>query len=443
MLKMENPHDLEAEKALIGCVLIDKDCFPVVGDQLEPSDFYVESHQEIWKAFRILQATGQNVELINLNTQLTKQDPLMAKKAYSELVECIENVVSSAYGPTYVKTIKNKSLLRQLLRLGKEVAYLSQDQEAEADKVIGTTEKALLNIADRVRGERPTRSPEIIKEVVEDIRKVKEEGWQGFDTKFAELDERVGGFIRGQTWIIGAYTGTGKTWMLLQMILNVLEQGAKVILFSTEMDRKMIMLRLIGNIARLGALQMMKNRMIDDEVERMQKAKELMEKYKDQLVIYDNVKTIDGIRLKIKKMQANGGCDIAIVDYIQNLKGDKNIYERMADAATQLYDMGGDMNITMVVASQVSQNSAGWSNKESIDFKGAGEIAAVSDVAIWLSKTKEDKFTRNIMIRKARHGEPGKFVVKVDFPSGRITALDGTEEQRDVDEVKKQLETMP
>lgn len=444
MMTTELPHDIAAERSVIGSVLIDRDCFAELGDRLEPQDFYKESHQEIWSAFRTLSRQGTRIDMIVLGEQLKKQNALHWREASSEIVECVEDTITAASVKQYIKIVKDKSLLRQLIRLGKEITYLASVDEAEADGVIQNTEKNLLKIADRIKGDRPTTASGIIKEISDDMQKVKEEGWTGLDTGFAQLDENTGGLIKGMTWVFGAYTGVGKTWFLLQIILNVLQQGGKIILFSTEMDRKMVMLRLIGNIAALGSIRMMKNQLMDDEYVRMEKAKEVLQSYKDQLIIYDNIKTVDDIRLKIKKQLVSGGCDIVFVDYIQNVKSSgKDLYARMADAATELYNMGGELGVTMFLASQVSQNSAGASSKESIDFKGAGEIAAVADVALWASKNKNDKFTRTIMMRKVRHGEIGQMIVKIQFPSGRITALDGSEDARDTEEVKKQLESLP
>jgi len=239
--------------------------------------------------------------------------------------------------------------------------------------------------------------------------------------------------------VVGAYTGSGKTFLILQFLLNTLRDGAKVILFSTEMDRKMNMLRLIGNIAGLGTIEMMRGKLLENEEEDFRKAQQELRSYKDKLTIYDNVYNLSDIRLKAKKIKLTKGLDIIAVDFIQNLRGAESIYERMAEAAVGLQQIAQELNVTVLIGSQVSQASAGWQSKEAIEYKGAGEIAAVADVGMWMAPDTADQSLRKIIIRKMRHGERIKFDVKLQFPSGRIVDADLDKKFQEGDDVKQQL----
>ena len=227
-----------------------------------------------------------------------------------------------------------------------------------------------------------------------------------------------------QNYIVNHNTGQGKTYFALQMILSLLKQGAKVMLFSTEMDRKINMLRLLGMESGLSSMRIMKAQLDEEEKKMRLNAEKRLSNFSDDLVIYDNVYTTQEIRLKAKKRKLREGLDVVFIDFLQNLRGGGSIYERMSEAAVDLQQIAQELAVTMVVTSQVSQSAAGWANKDAIEYKGAGEIAAVADVGLWIAKDKTDANKRMIMLRKVRHGAPGMFKVLMDFPSGRVIELD-------------------
>jgi replicative DNA helicase len=177
---------------------------------------------------------------------------------------------------------------------------------------------------------------------------------------------------------------------------------------------------------------MLKGSLTDEEHSQIKMASDTLEAYKDGFLIYDNVYTVEEIRLKCKKQKIQKGLDVVAVDFIQNLRGAENIYERMSNAAIGLQQIAQELSITMIIASQVTQGGAGWVNKEAIEYKGAGEIAAIADVAIWLQRVKEDRSARAIILRKVRHGVPGKMTVRISFPSGKIIDMLEGEEGEDV-----------
>lgn len=434
----ELPHDETVEKGLFALLLYLPDKFGEVADKLLASDFYNTTHQQIWEAMTELFKEGKEIDFPNLRIQLKNTD-INPQPALEILAEAMNEETKQHHLFDLIKEIKNKSLLRQIIRASKSHGYSAQLDNAQAPDLLATIEKDILSIIDKTIDPRPTDAVGIVNEVQADIDRGIREGWKGYNTGFAKLDEQVGGFIPSQLWIVGANTGVGKTFLLLQMLLNVLKQGGSVVLFSTEMDRKMNMLRLIGNLAGLGTIQIIKNKLTDEELERMKKAQEVLRGFGNRLTIFDNVYTVEEIKLKLKKLQLTGGVNVVAVDYIQNLRGGDSIYERMSMAATELYRITQELNITTLIGSQVSQASADWKSKEAIEFKGAGEIAAVADVALWIKRVEGTNDERQIVIRKIRHGSPVKFNTKLKFPSGQIQDLDGMESAKNDDDIKGQL----
>jgi len=437
------PKNIEAERAIFSIILLEPERFIEVIDKLKVNDFYSIASQEIWRVMNTLYKKGVGIDIVDIRIELQKQeiDPSAALK---EIAQCYEYPVLGRNLENLVTEVKNKSLLRQIVGVTTKHNSNSKLEDAHALNILTDIEKDVLALSEQIRDERPVDTGGILNEVRMDIVRGEESGWRGFSTKFKKLDERTGGLIPTHVWIIGAYTGIGKTFFALQLILNILEQGAKVILFSTEMDRKMNMLRLLGNLADLGTIYILKGRLKKEEYERRLVAEKKLTNYKNNLLIYDNVYTVEEIRLKAKKRKVQAGLDVIVVDFIQNLKGPDNIYERMSKASIELQQIAQELNITVVLVSQVSQAAAGWASKEAIEYKGAGEIAAVADVGLWLSKEKDEpqynggkRAERDVHLRKVRHGAPGWFKIRIEFPSGRVTELG---EEQDEGDVISQLE---
>jgi len=422
------PSNLIAEKSLLAQLSVNSDTIIQVADYLVPHDFYLTTHEQIFKAILTLYKRGEEVDLLTVTAELEKEN-IDSKPAKEDLMECYRGELSFLGNVSYLsKEIKNKSILRQLIGITGRSSMGSRMDDAEALSIISNLEKELVELSDVFKDDKPSDSQGILNEINADIARGEESGWRGFNTGFSKIDERTGGLIPTQCWVIGAYTGIGKTFFILQMILNLLENKAKVMLVSTEMDRKMNMLRLIANIGGLGTIKILKGQLDENEKARMLDAQKKLSDYKHALTIYDGVYTVEEIRLKAKKKKLNEGLDVLFVDFIQNLRGAENIYERMSTAAISLQQLAQELNITLVMASQVNQAAAGWQSGGAIEYKGAGEIAAVADVALWMKKIDESQdkegTARRVAVRKVRHGVPGHFDFRITFPSGRIIELD-------------------
>lgn len=440
------PHNLEAERAVITLVLADSDSYMLIADYLLSADFYDSANAEVWQAIGSLYNQGQGIDITSIRTELKKQqiDP---KPAIEAVARCYQDTpVISGNLMNFAKEVKNKSMLRSIVNITNQYNYGSRVDDAKAETILSSLEKELIEVADKLKDDRPNDAKGILNEINIDIAKGEASGWKGMDTGFSSIDKITGGLLPTHCWIVGAYTGTGKTFFILQMLLNVLGQGGKVILFSTEMDRKMNMLRLVANLAGIGTIRILKGELDEDEKNRLFEAQKKLSGYKDTLTIYDNVYTVEEMRLKAKKKKLKDGLDVIFVDFIQNLRGAENIYERMSNAAITLQQLAQELGVTVVIASQVSQAAAGWSSKEAIEYKGAGEIAAVADVGIWIKKDKTDRSAREVILRKVRHGKSDCFtMVRLSFPSGRIIemGIEGEDGNRvstgDNEDVKNQL----
>lgn len=437
------PKRPEAELAVFSSIIYGGFDFGQIADDLKAEDFYHLIHQEIWNACHEVYKEDGKVDMLNLMNMLRKKG--LKYTDYSEVITAGNEVV--VFDPyRYIDEIKNASLLRKLLMLCGNYSERTQDPDSNAKEIMSELEAQMFELMDDVKEAEGENADEIIDEVEKDIEDI--ENTNIYTMGFDRLDEFTLGFFPKHICVFGAYTGVGKTYFTLQVILNVLEQGGSVILFSTEMDRRLMMTRMLSNLSGLGTLKILKQKLSDSEEDILKVAVKKMREYKERLFIYDNIYTVEQMRLKTKRKKTLGQVDVVFIDYIQNMKEDGNIYDKMRVISEKLQRFAGELNVPLFLTSQLPQDAAGWKSKAAIEFKGAGEIAAIADVALWMNKNEDfddpDKkryFGRTVHVRKSRHGREGKLNLQMFFPSGRIKDVKDTKD-KDFKEEQGQLKNI-
>lgn len=255
-------------------------------------------------------------------------------------------------------------------------------------------------------------------------------------TGFDLMDLMLPPFIGGHTWIIGAGTGTGKTFFALQLFKNIVEQEGHVALFSTELQSFENLGRVLGNEFERGYQSMWQipngtSWLNEEEVSGY------VEKIKDYGRIYDNKRTIQEISLECRSLKFQDKLEVVIIDFLQNIDiGNKDTYEGMRKVALELQRLAKDLKVTVILTSQLSNSVARNGSKvTSIEYKNAGEIAAAADVGIILTDDS-DKY-KEVMsraehtlpagykpllcdVKKSRHTQATRLPFFSMFPSGRV-----------------------
>lgn len=435
-MNLSVPNKQETEEALIGLVLQNPEMFSQIGEKLRPSEFYSIGAQQLWSAFHEMYKQNIDIDIVSTRSMLKKQE-IDPKAGMNLAGEALQRPVSTHNVDVFIKEIKNTAILRRLIILNQTSTEKLYDAETSAENVIADIQKDLLKITDDTADKYSPELGSILNEVRVDLSQVGVGEYNSFKTGFPSLDARTGGLIPSQVWILGAYTGTGKTFMSLQIVLNALEQGAKVAFFSTEMDRKLCVIRLLAKICNIAPITLLTRQLTPDEEEKLTQAQLELSKYKNQLFVFDSVFTPEEIRMKSKRLKVQQGLDLVVVDFIQNLKGSPNIYERMSNSAIELQQLAMEEKLTLVLASQVNQDSADWKKGEAISYKGAGEIAAIADVGLWMVKDEEEKYRRWLYLRKVRHGDEGKLALDFKFPAGLVTEAIHADPTSAPDKVKR------
>jgi replicative DNA helicase len=407
-----------AERAVLGDFLSSDERFEL--NPVKIAHFANEKNRRIFES--ILDAKRSGAKSDDLVTVADKGKK--RKIVRSDLAELL-NEATFNNTEANIKVLEKYAIYRrvyaELDTLARETLSIPDDP---IDFLAGMN-TALLGVLDEFQD---TKSADI-----KDILKRLEETRESFrttdsvmSTGFDILDRMTGGLIPRFVWIVGAQSNAGKSFWSLQMALNVLKQKKKVLVFSLEMSDLINASRLVGNLGGVGSIEVYQGSIND---ERYTSARDALSGY--QLTVFDDKLNMDSIVAACMKENAKAHVDFVVIDYVQNLMGDKGVssYENMVNAMKAANVIASRTNTSVLLVSQMSNESLRTTgNSKVIGYKGAGELAAGPDVGIVLerviddfSTSKEvDKETILCRIAKNRHGPVGKFWLHIDPTSGQI-----------------------
>lgn len=411
-------HDTQIEKQVLGTLMYyPKDWEQIITtlDLLQPEDFYDLKHQDIYRAIKTCVMKDIAPEMLMVLDELKTGKYEYFKKDEVNVSEIVDLALITSYQlEKYSQIVKRYSILRKATAT---MLSSTTEVEKESDPIefLAGIEAKILNVMSQVVEVRPANVLGIIDEVDKEVKENEELGKVGFTTGFSMLDRKLGALQPTHVWIVGAYTGHGKSHFINQIVLNCLEENedASICLFSTEMDRKDIMLRLIANLSKMAALKVKKGMLTKEEQEAKVAAYERIKKYEGRLTIYDNCYSVEEIRLKAKKEKLHSKMNIMIVDFVQNVRAKGDIYERMSNVALAFQELAKELKCAIILASQISQEGQRMgADSGVISYKGAGEIAAIADVALWIVNADDNPdqtavVKKVVKIKKARHAPTG------------------------------------
>lgn len=421
------PHDIDAEKALLGAVMIKTSGLMDVADIVTPDMFYAEKHKIIYSAMLQLQKKHEPIDIVSLSTELRLTNSLDGVGGVMYLSDILGGVPMSTNAEYYAKTIIDKYKLRNLARAGEEIVELGFTDTSDTDKTIEIATGKLLNMSgDTNREETDIRN--IISEfdnTQEDFKSKQfgENKLIGISCGISKIDTAIDGLRPGHFWSIAGYTSSGKTQLLLN-IINHLIETTPVTFFSLEMSKADIISRLLGIETGVGMTKIMRHEFHDTiEVDKFTKARERL--IKSHLKIYSKTNSLDGVILAMTRDILRNKTKVFAIDYIQLVRSrGKSEYEQITEASQRLQTFARETGCTIIVLSQVSNEHAKDQNQEVHGTKGGGSLPASVDLAIELfnEDKKEERDQKaasgealavKAIIKKNRHGRCG--YVKLDF----------------------------
>ncbi|MCX8159511.1 MAG: replicative DNA helicase [Candidatus Saccharicenans sp.] len=422
VLKKTPPHSLEAEKTVLGGILVNNAYLNVVLSQLAPEDFYRDAHRQILEGMVALMDRGQPIDLLTLSEELQRRGGLEEIGGAAYLASLMDGVPRTLNIEYYAQIIKEKSLLRKLILSSAKIINTSYEQQTDADTVISEAQQAIVEIAEEKI--RPGLVPigSLTGEMLETIRILAErrEAVTGVPTGFIELDNLTGGFHPSDFIVVAARPSMGKTALALNICQHVgLRTDYYAGFFSIEMAKEQVALRLLCAEAQVDLRKARSGFISDRDFEKLQLAAETLAQariYVDESAAL----TVMEMKAKCRRLKLEGHLDIVFVDYIQLMRTGgrfENRNQEMSFISRSLKELAKELRIPVVGVSQLSRAPEKMRKEPKpmlSDLRESGAIEQDADVVIFIYRPDyyhpEDEAIKGIAevtVAKQRNGPLG------------------------------------
>jgi replicative DNA helicase len=457
-LAMPNPMDdglpasVQTEITVLGAMLLDAVAITDATAKLRPEDFMLDSHQRVYRVMMELMAVGQAVDLITVMDALQKRRELDAIGGAAYLSFLTEGIPRNPNIESYVRIVKDKSLLRQLLGIFNDGMVAASDQSEDATQVLNNVEVKLAEVADSAIQRGFSGIPEIVANSFGSIDALYEQGKEvtGLATHYIEFDKMTSGLQNSELIIIAARPSMGKTAWAINIAQNCAVKDNRVVaVFSLEMSKESLLRRMLASEAMVGSRKLQTGFIPREDKGKLIAA---LDRLMNSKMFVDDTPgiTLAEMRAKARRLrqQENGQLDLIVIDYLQLMtgpksgKGTENRTQEVSAISRGLKALAKELNVPVIALSQLSRSSeqrqGGDKRPMLSDLRESGSIEQDADVVAFIHRpeyydrdNEEIKGQAEIIIAKQRNGPTGtvKMAYLADFT--RFENLDTTHESGD------------
>lgn len=414
------PHNLEAEQAALGCMLLDSDVIPVVTELIKSEDFYRDDHKEIFEGIIDLSENAQPVDLITVSEQLKLRGTLDKVGGLEYLTYMSSSVPTTANAKHYAKIVEEKSLLRKLIKASSEITSMGYEATDEAAFVLDRAEKSIFDILQN----RSTQGFTHIKDVLlETFNKLEElynsKGYiTGIPTGFNDLDFKTSGLQNSDLILIAARPGMGKTAMSLNIAqYAAVHKHVPVALFNLEMSKDQLVNRMLCSEVMVDSHKMRTGKLEDDDWQKIARALGPMSEAPIYIDDTPGITVMD-IRSKCRRLKLEKNLGLIVIDYLQLMQGrgrSENRQQEVSEISRSLKILAKEINVPVVVMSQLSRGPESRTDHRPMlsDLRESGAIEQDADIVMFLYRDDyynpetEKKNIAEVIIAKHRNGSTG------------------------------------
>ena len=420
MLGKSLPANLDAERAVLGAILLHDDAYHSIAELLSAADFYHIGHQLIYQAIVELAEKSQRIDMITLQNKLESMQALEKVGGVVYLIGLQEDIPAVGLVEQHAKIIREKSTLRTLIASSVDIiSNCYQNSEKESDAIIDEAEQKIFQISNRTSGQNFVQLNIWLRKTFQHLSSIKsnDKGVTGIQTSFRHLDQMTSGFQRGDLIILAARPSMGKTALSLNMAVNAARNGHCVGYFSLEMSAEQLTLRLLSTES--GILHhSIRNATISSEewVELTHVAADLAEM---KMYIDDTAGlNLMELRAKARKLKAQSNVDFLVIDYLQLLHTNKkheNRHQEVSEISRSLKALAKELQIPIVALSQLSRAVDSRMDRRPMlsDLRESGAIEQDADVIMFLYRDvvyhpeTDNPSGAELIIGKQRNGPTG------------------------------------
>lgn len=418
------PQNIEAEAAVLGAILVNKEAMDKVSDIINDRDFYRHDHRIVFRAMTRLYEKRSPIDLVTLTNELESLKQLEEVGGAAYLAQLVNNVPTALHVGRYAEIVKQKAILRRVLEAGQKIAALGYEEDREVGVIMDEAEKALFEISHSQAKENFMPISDILASSFDRIDQLhREKGMlRGVTTGFKDLDNKLSGLQQSDLIILAARPSMGKTTFALNLALNAAIKGKTAVgFFSLEQSKEQIVDRLICAQAMVDGWKLRTGNLREDDFPAIGMA---MGTLAEAPIFIDDtpmLSTID-IRTRTRRLKADHNLGLVIIDYLQLVDGASsggygdNRVQQVSEISRSLKAIAREMDVPVVALSQLSRAVESRDKKipQLSDLRDSGSIEQDADVVMFLyredyyDRETERKNITDVLIRKHRNGPIGE-----------------------------------
>lgn len=416
------PHDLEAERSVLGAILIDSSAMNLVAEFVRADFFYALENKLIYSAMLSLFEKQQPIDVVTLQDQLKSQDALKKIGGKNYLSDLINTVPTSAYVEHYGQIIKNHYVKRKLIELSSRMVEKSFDEKGDVKKLLDEAEVEIFSLSQQHLHRDFIQLKEILAQSFERLEEFMKRGshLRGVSTGYVDLDNRLAGMQDSNLLILAARPGIGKTTLALNISLNAaVKNKIAVGFFSLEMSKEELVDRLLVGQADIDAWRLKTGKLSDDDYKKLTEA---MGDLSEAPIYVDDTPglSILEMRTKARKLKLEKDIKFLVVDYLQLASAGRFFESRVNEVSfisQGLKNLARELHIPVLAISQLSRavEQRGTKKPQLSDLRESGSIEQDADVVmfLYLEDESEDLLDQNkklikLYIAKHRNGPTGE-----------------------------------
>ena len=425
------PHSIEAERAVLGAILLNKDAFDAVSSIVKAEDFYSDNHRVIYEALVSIVGKNQRADYVLLSEELKKSQKLEAVGGILYLTNLTTDIVDAYNVEDHAKIVRDKAHLRKLIHVANAVESMAYSEEEETEDIVNRAEQMVLDVSGTTKGESSfSAMRDVVYETIDRINELQRHKGilTGVSTGFKDLDNLTSGLQKSDLILVAARPSMGKTAFTLNIAQNVAMKSKKnVAFFSLEMSKTQLVARVLAAVAGINSGRIRNGQLSQED---WGKAINALNDLAEAPLYIDDTSglTPQLMKKKLRRLiQEHGELGLVVVDYIQLMEngGKKmadNRQQEVSAISRQLKIMAREFNVPLIALSQLSRGVESRADKTPMlsDLRESGSLEQDADIVAFLNRENyqdtedtSDGVETQVIIRKHRNGELG--IVKLWF----------------------------
>ena len=414
------PHSVESEQSILGSIILDKDAIITVAETINPSDFYKEAHKIIYESMLKLNSNNEPIDLITLIEELRKEGHLDNVGGISYLTSLSTIVPTTSNVKYYANIVKEKSVMRQLIKASNEIINLGYDASTDVQEILDKAEKNIFDISQEKASDDIQPINLVLQDTFDMIERLctEKSDVTGITTGFTDLNKKINGLQRTDLILLAARPAMGKTAFSLNLVQNAALKGdASVAVFSLEMSKEQLVQRMLSAQSNVELSKIKTGTLGESDWPRIIDAMAVLSEANIFIDDTPGIK-ISEIRSKCRRLKIEKGLDLILIDYLQLMEGEgknENRQQEIAKISRSLKILAKELDCPVIALSQLSRSPELRKDHRPIlsDLRESGSIEQDADIVMFLYRDEyyhddsEKKNIGEVIVAKNRHGETG------------------------------------